>query len=90
MEIKDFIDTYTKKIDKLLNQFQTQKTIIYVLITFTLLLVFGFVKYFFASDTLSLLSFALTIYYLVMLVNNAGLMLRIYFLSYHHKILTFD
>ncbi len=41
MKIKTaFMDTYTKKIDKLLTKCQSQKTIIYFLIAFILLLIF--------------------------------------------------
>ena len=48
MEIKtEFLDKYTNKIDELLNRCNTQKYIIYGLVTFILLSIFGFVVSFF-------------------------------------------
>ena len=48
MEIKtEFLDEYTNKIDKLLNPCNNQKDIIYGLVTFILLSIFGFVVSFF-------------------------------------------
>jgi hypothetical protein len=48
MEIKtNFIDFYTKRVDKLLIQCQTHKSVVYVLIALILLLIFVFVFSFF-------------------------------------------
>ena len=48
MEIKtEFLDEYTKKIDKLLKRCNNQKYIIYGLVAFISLSIFGFVVSFF-------------------------------------------
>ncbi len=51
MEIKTEFLEYTNKIDKLLNYSNNQKHIIYVLISFILLLIFVFVFSFFLKQT---------------------------------------
>ena len=43
----EFLDAYTNKIDKLLKRCNNQKYIIYGLVTFILLSIFGFVVSFF-------------------------------------------
>jgi hypothetical protein len=48
MEIKsEILDTYTRRVDKLLNRSNNQKYIIYGLIAFISLSIFGFVVSFF-------------------------------------------